>query len=114
MKKNIETLLETFNLDEFNPEDTEDVSKVITKIIEGKSHNEYFGILNAYIVQKKALKMSISDISKKSGIPVLTIKRFENLQNCPNVITLINLLHAIGLKILISPLDGFSSSTENL
>lgn len=106
MKKEIESLIEGFNLESFDPQNIEEVTDVVIKIMESKSQNEYFEIMNRYVSQKKALRMSTSDVSRSSGVPLFTVRRFENLHSCPNVLTLMNMLRAVGLKITLMPVEN--------
>lgn len=106
MKKDIEFLLETYNLESYDPQNPDDVSKLIIKIMQSEAQDDYFKILSTYNKYKKAKKLNISNVSEGAGVPTLTVRRFENLQHFPNVLTLINILHAVGLKLSVTPIES--------
>ena len=64
----------------------------------------YFSILSKYLDAKRRRNMSISDVATSSNLPEMTIKRFENLQSIPKVLTLLKILKAVGLGLVTESL----------
>ena len=104
MKSLIESMLE--NPETISEGGIKEVNKIfIDEILDG-TLDIYYEILNQYIHAKKDKKMLTSDVSNKSNLPELTVKRFENLQNVPKLITAIKLLRAVGLHLTVIPIDS--------
>lgn len=103
MKASIENLLDDgFKI---NSENSKDIRELfVNEIIEGNV-DEYFKILNTYIKTKKNLKFLTSDVSKESGLPEITIKKFENLQVVPRILTVIKILKTVGLRLTVVPIE---------
>lgn len=103
MKKEIESLLE-MPITELRPptydsEKIEYVSKLMAKMAGSVELDEYLKILGSYNAMKKKKGLNITQIARIAETPELTVRRFENLQSFPNVITLIKILRAVGLTV---------------
>lgn len=104
MKSSIETILES--PESISEESIKEINKTfINEILDG-TLDSYYEILNQYIHAKKEKNILTSDISNHTGLPELTVKRFENLKSVPRVLTAIKILHAVGLQLTVVPIDS--------
>ena len=74
---------------------------------------QYFNILSMYHKHKRRKNLTTKIISKKTGLPELTIKRIENLQVIPKMSTMLKILDAVDLKFSICS-TAESTSKNNL
>ena len=109
MKKEIESLLETpvteFRPQTYDSEKIEHVSKLMAKMAESVDLDEYLKIVSSYNAMKKEKQLNIIQIARIAETPELTIRRFENLQSIPNILTLIKILRAVGLTVSTQPIS---------
>lgn len=112
MKPTIENLLDNGFV--VNSENSKDICKLFVNEITEGNMDEYFKILNIYIKTKKQMELLTSDISQKSGLPEITIKKFENLQVVPKVLTVIKILKTVGLKLTVVPIDDNQIRSQSI
>lgn len=103
MKVTIENLLDDGL--KITPENSREISEMFINEITDGNVDEYCKILNTYIKSKKNLKLLTSDVSRESGLPEITIKKFENLQVFPRILTVIKILKTVGLKLTVVPIE---------
>lgn len=63
---------------------------------------DHLQIIKMYNDRKKSLKLSIAEISRRTGVAVSTIKRIEGLRKMPKLNSLLKMLRAVDLKININ------------
>ena len=103
MKDSIESILES--PDPLSSEKINEVNQIFINELSNGTLDSYYKILSQYIKAKKAQNILTADVSNESGLPESTIKRFENLQVVPKVLTVIKILRAVGLKLTVTPID---------
>ena len=64
----------------------------------------YFELLDFYYKEKKNKGLTTSDIAQKCDIPEITVRRYENLQSIPKVLTLLKILRTMNLTLKIVPI----------
>lgn len=102
MKSEIESMIE--NCPEQEGNGINDVIDEMRSYIRSDSRRCYFGILSAYNRSKKKRKLTISEIADACEVTPMTIKRVENLQNYPNIMTLLRMLQSVGLTLTVTEL----------
>lgn len=63
---------------------------------------DHLQIIKMYCDRRKLLKLSIAEISSRTGIADSTIKRIEGLHKMPKLNNLLKMLRAVDLKININ------------
>lgn len=67
-----------------------------------KKNHEYWDMLTLFILDEQTARceknISLEELSKKSGISVRKIERFENLRYIPTYDFIVRLSDAIGMK----------------
>lgn len=102
MKPEIQKLVSSnrgANLSSAEKANIKEIKGVLTDILETDTINTYFKIILNYLEAKREKNMLISDVAKSSGLPETTIKRFENLQSIPKILTLLKILESVGLSL---------------
>lgn len=104
MKQVIEELLSSKDDSQLTQDDKDNIKNIILTTLMDDSVDMYFSILSKYLDAKRRRNMSISDVATSSNLPEMTIKRFENLQSIPKVLTLLKILKAVGLGLVTESL----------
>lgn len=102
MKQTIEDLLFTRDDKILTNNDKAYIKEVFLQTLKDYSTREYLDILSTYIKARRKQNLSSADISRISGVPEITVLRFENLQSVPQTITLMKILNAVGLELRIT------------
>lgn len=103
MKSSIEILLDSDSL--LDSDDIGNINQTFLSDLSDGSLRNYLSILNEYIKQKKENGLSTFNISQKSHLPELTIKKFENLKTVPKILTVLKILRSVGLKLAVVPIS---------
>lgn len=111
MKTSIEKILTEENL-RLSYENLSDINETFISEARDGIIDEYFEILQCYITNKKKKNIHTAFVAQKSGLPELTIKRFENLKTVPKISTIIKILHAVGLKLTVVPTNFTHCETQ--
>ena len=67
-----------------------------------KETEEIAAIVSAIIEQRNSLGLSQRDLAVMCGIPQSSVARIESCKTMPNLGTLLNILHHLGLTLTIS------------
>ena len=108
MKSEIESLIDPDNSTLEGGDGTcieEHIKQVILETLQDESTIFYFDILKQYIKTKKSLGITTKEIALRSGLPEMTVKRFENLHTTPQITTVIKILASIGMRLNIIPIE---------
>jgi len=72
---------------------------------------EVSAIVGAMIKQRQSLDLSQRDLAGLCGIPHSSVARIESGKTTPNLSTLLNIFHQLGLKFTVQPIpDGAKRS----
>lgn len=99
MKQMIEDLVSSKDQSQLTDEDRASIKEVFLNTLTDGTIDTYFCIVSQYLSAKRQNKMTTADVAKQSELPEMTIKRFENLQTIPKIITLLKILKSVGLKL---------------
>lgn len=100
MKKTIEDLVSSKDESQLTNEDKSNIKKIFLGTLMDGTIDTYFYIVSQYLSAKRQNKMTTADVAKLSDLPEMTVKRFENLQTIPKIITILKILKAVGLKLI--------------
>lgn len=99
MKQTIEDLVSSKDSSQLTDEDKNNIREIFLNALTDGTIDTYFYIISQYLHAKRQNEMTTADVAKLSQLPEMTIKRFENLQTIPKVITLLKILKAVGLTL---------------
>lgn len=63
-------------------------------------------IITAMVDQRTSLGLSQRDLAAMCGIPQSSVARIESCKTTPNLGTLLNIFHHLGLKLTVSPIKS--------
>lgn len=104
MKKSIEELVTNGNGKELTEVSKAKIRDDLLAKLSDSSTDYYFQIVSAYMRARRAKGMTTVQVAKDSGVPEITVHRFENLQNIPSTTTLLKILKAVNLKLIVQEL----------
>ena len=70
-----------------------------------KETEEVAAILSAIIERRNSLGLSQRDLAAMCGIPQSSVARIESCKTMPNLGTLLNIIHHLGLALTISQIE---------
>ena len=62
---------------------------------------EYLNLVLSYYDKKKTLKISSSKLASLTGIPILSIRRFENLQHIPSLKMVCVIAKSVNMTVIL-------------
>lgn len=101
MKESIEELVSSNNDTQLSDADRESINEIFLEVLTDESVKKYFEIVSQYIDARRSKELLISEVAKKSNLPEMTVKRFENLQTIPKILTLLKILKSVGLEVVV-------------
>ncbi len=105
MKQTIEDLLFTRDDKILTTNDKAYIKEIFLQTLKDNTTRDYLDLLSMYMKARRKQDMSSADVSRMSGVPEITVLRFENLQTVPQTITLMKILNAVGLEICVTAKD---------
>lgn len=104
MKKSIEELVTNGNSNDLTEAGKAKIRDDLLDKLSDSSTDYYFQIVSAYMKARRAKGLTTVQVAKDSGVPEITVHRFENLQNIPSAMTLLKILKAVNLKLIAQEL----------
>lgn len=101
MKESIEELISSNSDIQLSDADKKSINEVFFEVLTDDSVKMYFEIVSKYIDARRSKELLISEVAKKSNLPEMTVKRFENLQTIPKILTLLKILKSVGLEVVV-------------
>lgn len=112
MKNSIEELISSNNDSQLSDTDKDKINKEFLELLTDDTIKSYFRIVSCYMDARVNRNLLISDVAEKSGLPEMTIKRFENLQTIPKILTLLKILRSVGLDLNIIASNTVDNQSE--
>ena len=75
--------------------------KIVLELEDDKALREYLKIIKEYVDKRKFLGLKHTEVSRRAGIPVSSLKRIEELHSIPRVSMILGMMNALNIELKI-------------